>query len=176
MNSVLLLPAARVEGIGARFLGRPQGSRKDRHGDQSLDGTGSTTSRPGGAGRGLFQTGCGALEGEPARREHIARRFADYQRIVAHWRETPALEWLDVRYEGLVGDLEGHARRLSDFVGLEWDPACLEFHSTKRVVRTPSLLQVRQPIHSQAIGRWKKYEPSLQPLFRAFERHGVHVE
>jgi hypothetical protein len=108
--------------------------------------------------------------------EHIARRFADYQRIVAHWRATPALEWLDVSYEDLVGDLEGHARRLIDFVGLEWDPACLEFHSTKRVVRTPSLLQVRQPIHSHSIGRWRNYESSLEPLFRAFERHGVGVQ
>jgi tetratricopeptide (TPR) repeat protein len=107
--------------------------------------------------------------------EHIARRFADYQRIVAHWRQSQAIEWLDIRYEDLVGDLETHARRLIDFVGLEWDPACLEFHSNKRVVRTPSLLQVRQPIHSQSVGRWKNYEPTLQPLFRAFERHGVEV-
>jgi tetratricopeptide (TPR) repeat protein len=107
--------------------------------------------------------------------EHIARRFADYQRLVAHWRQTQALEWLDVGYEDLVGDLETHARRLIDYVGLEWDPACLEFHSTKRVVRTPSLLQVRQPVHSRAVGRWKHYEPALQPLFRAFERHGVEV-
>jgi tetratricopeptide (TPR) repeat protein len=107
--------------------------------------------------------------------EHIARRFADYQRIVAHWRHTQALEWLDVRYEDLVGDLETHARRLIDFIGVEWDPACLEFHSTQRVVRTPSLLQVRQPIHSGAVGRWKNYEPSLQPLFHALDRHGVHI-
>ena len=84
--------------------------------------------------------------------EHIARRFADYQRIVAHWRQTKAVQWLDVRYEDLVGDLEGHARRLIDYVGLEWDAACLEFHATKRVVRTPSLLQVRQPILF-AVGR-----------------------
>ena len=99
--------------------------------------------------------------------EHIARRFADYQRIVEHWRQTEAVPWLDVRYEDLVGDLEGHARRLIDHVGLEWDPACLEFHSTKRVVRTPSLLQVRQPVHSRSVGRWRNYEPSLEPLFRA---------
>ena len=108
--------------------------------------------------------------------EHVARRFADYQRIVEHWRQTKAVPWLDIRYEDLVGDLEGHARRLIDYVGLEWDPACLEFHSTKRVVRTPSLLQVRQPINSHSVGRWKNYEPSLQPLFRAFERYGVKAE
>jgi tetratricopeptide (TPR) repeat protein len=105
--------------------------------------------------------------------DQIAQRFADTQRIVEHWRQTRPLEWLDVRYEELVGDLEGHARRLIEFVGLTWEPACLEFHLTRRAVRTPSHVQVRQPIHSQSVGRWKNYEPSLQPMFRAFERHGV---
>jgi hypothetical protein len=107
--------------------------------------------------------------------DNIARRFADHQQIVDHWKQTKPLEWLDVRYEELVGDLEGQARRLIDFVGLEWESACLEFHLTRRVVRTPSLVQVRQPIHSQSVGRWKNYQPSLQPLFRAFERYGVHA-
>jgi tetratricopeptide (TPR) repeat protein len=108
--------------------------------------------------------------------EHIAQRVADYQRIVDHWRQTRPLEWLDVRYEELVADLEGHARLLIDFVGLEWEPACLNFHLTRRIVQTPSLVQVRQPIHSHSVGRWKNYEPSLQPLFSAFERHGVRLE
>jgi hypothetical protein len=107
--------------------------------------------------------------------EHIARRFAIYQRILRHWRRTKPLEWLDISYESLVVDLEGHARRLIDFVGLEWDPVCLEFHSTRRLVRTPSLAQVRQPVYTQSIGRWRNYETSLQPLLRAFERHGVEV-
>ncbi len=108
--------------------------------------------------------------------EHIARRFADYQRIVEHWRQTQAISWFDVRYEELVDDLEGHARRLLDYIGMEWDPACLEFHLTRRVVRTPSLVQVRQPIHSRSVGRWRNYEPSLQPLFRAFEHHRVELK
>ncbi len=108
--------------------------------------------------------------------EHIAQRFADHQRIVEHWKTTRPLEWLDVGYEELVADLEWQARRLIDFVGLEWEPTCLEFHLTKRVVRTLSLVQVRQPIHSHSVGRWKNYEPSLQPLFSAFERHGVQVK
>ncbi len=59
---------------------------------------------------------------------------------------------------------------------MDWDPACLEFHLTRRVIRTPSLVQVRQPIHSHSVGRWRNYEPSLQPLFRAFERHGVELK
>ena len=105
--------------------------------------------------------------------EQIARRFADYERIVDFWRRTKPLEWLDVSYEELVGDVEGQSRRLIDFLGLAWDPACLQFHSTRRIVRTASQKQVRQPIQSHSVSRWKNYESLLGPLFRALERHGV---
>jgi hypothetical protein len=71
--------------------------------------------------------------------------------------------------------LETHARRLIDFVGLNWDPACLEFHSTSRTVRTPSHAQVRRPVHSRSTGRWRNYKPFMRPLFEALERHGVVV-
>jgi tetratricopeptide (TPR) repeat protein len=108
--------------------------------------------------------------------DNIARRFRDYQRILAHWDETRPLEWLDLGYEDLVNDLEAQARRMIEFLGLEWDPSCLEFHSNRRVVRTPSLVQVRQPIHSHSVGRWRNYEPFIQPMFHAFERHGVRVD
>ncbi len=108
--------------------------------------------------------------------EHLARRFADYQRIVNHWRRLRPLEWLDVRYEELVVDVEGHARRMIEFVGLEWDPACLEFHTTERVVRTPSQVQVRQPVYAGSVGRWRHYEASLEPMIRVFEKFGVIVD
>jgi hypothetical protein len=95
---------------------------------------------------------------------------------VEHWRQTRPIECLELRYEELVADLEKQSRRLIAFVGLEWEPACLEFHLSKRVVRTPSLVQVREPIHSQSVGRWKNYEATLQPLLSAFERNGVVLD
>jgi tetratricopeptide (TPR) repeat protein len=107
--------------------------------------------------------------------DHIAGRFADYQRLVAHWQETRPLEWLDLDYEALVADLEGQSRRLIEFLGLDWDPACLSFHKNRRVVRTPSLVQVREPVYADSVGIWRKYERYLGPLFQAFERHGVKV-
>jgi tetratricopeptide (TPR) repeat protein len=106
---------------------------------------------------------------------HLARRLADYQRILAHWERVQPLPYLELRYEDMVAEFEHHARLLIDFVGLDWDPSCLEFHSNPRVVRTPSLAQVRQPIHSRSAGRWRNYEPYLQPLFQALERYGVVV-
>jgi tetratricopeptide (TPR) repeat protein len=105
--------------------------------------------------------------------EHIARRLADYERLMAHWCRVRPLEWLDVDYECVVADLDGQARRLIDFLGLGWDPACLRFHEVRRVVRTSSMLDVRQPIRSHSVGRWRRFESILSPLFRALERHGV---
>jgi tetratricopeptide (TPR) repeat protein len=107
--------------------------------------------------------------------DFIARRVADMERLTLNWRRTKPLDWLEVRYEALVVDLEGHARRLIDFVGLDWNPACLEFHKTRRVVRTASLAQVREPVHANSVGRWRRYEPFLHSLFEAFERHGVEI-
>ena len=107
--------------------------------------------------------------------DHLGRRFADHQRILSHWRCTRPLAWLDVSYEDVVANLEENARRLVEFAGLPWDPACLNFHATRRVVRTASLVQVRQPVHPHSVGRWRRYEQSLQPLFDAFQRHGVEL-
>ena len=104
---------------------------------------------------------------------HIARVFADHQLLVEHWRNTRPLEWLEIDYEELVGDPEGQSRRLIEFLGLDWDPACKSFYLNRRVVRTPSLVQVRQPVYADSVGIWRKYEPNLGDLFGAFKRHNV---
>jgi tetratricopeptide (TPR) repeat protein len=105
--------------------------------------------------------------------DHIARRLADHVRLLEHWSRTRPLAWLDVSYEDVVRDLEGQARRLIDFLGLGWDPSCLGFHATRRVVRTASLAQVRQPIYPGSVGRWRDYEPLVPALFEALRRRGI---
>jgi tetratricopeptide (TPR) repeat protein len=106
---------------------------------------------------------------------HIARRFADQNRVLDFWRRTKPLDWLEISYEQLVLDLEVQARRLIEFIGLEWNSACLQFHSTRSVVKTASQLQVRQPIYSHSVGRWKNYESLLQPLFHALKSQGIEA-
>ncbi len=108
--------------------------------------------------------------------EDIARRFADHQRLLAHWKHTQPIDWFDVVYEELVCDLEGHARGLIAFLGLDWEPTCLEFHKTRRVVRTASHIQVREPIHTHSVGRWRRYESMLRPFFEASQRYSVAGE
>ena len=84
---------------------------------------------------------------------------------MAHWHHVlPAGRILDVRYEDVVADLEGQARRIIAYCGLDWDPRCLDFHQTERPVLTPSAAQVRQPIYNSAIGRWRVHEKALAPL------------
>jgi tetratricopeptide (TPR) repeat protein len=91
-----------------------------------------------------------------------------YQRLMAHWRSVlPPDVFMEVRYEELVHDFEPQVRRLVAFCGLDWDPACLEFHKTSRPVRTASMTQVRQSIYRSSVGRWRPDAALLRPLLEA---------
>jgi hypothetical protein len=71
---------------------------------------------------------------------------------------------LRVHHEDVIDDLEGSVRRVLDYCGLPFEPACVEYYKTKRSVRTPSSEQVRQPIFRDGLDQWKKYEHWLGPL------------
>ena len=102
--------------------------------------------------------------------DHIALRFEEYRRLMDHWQEVLPVPFLNVDYEELVEYLEGVARRIVAWCGLEWEPGCLKFHETRRSVRTPSATEVRQPIYKTSVGHWKNYEKSLGELFSKVER------
>ena len=94
----------------------------------------------------------------------LGRYYARYARLMQHWRETLPDGILEVRYEELVADLETQVRRLLDHLGLTWDARCLDFYRNTRVVATASRAQVRRPLYSSSIGRWKHFESHLGPL------------
>jgi tetratricopeptide (TPR) repeat protein len=95
----------------------------------------------------------------------LAHYFREHQRIMAHWRAVlPPGFILDVPYEELVADQEAWSRKMLDFIGLEWDPRCLEFHSNKRQVTTASAWQVRQKVYKSSVARWHNYEDFIGPL------------
>ena len=97
--------------------------------------------------------------------DSLVHYYSEYLRITDHWRAVlPARTLLEVPYEGLIDDQEGWTRRMLDFIGLPWDPKCLNFHQTDRVVITASKWQVRQKITTASAGRWKNYEKFLGPL------------
>ncbi|OOG53633.1 tetratricopeptide repeat-containing sulfotransferase family protein [Rhodanobacter sp. C03] len=102
----------------------------------------------------------------------VGRYYVRYIQLMQHWhRVLPAGTMLDLRYEDMVADTEGQARRLLDYLGLPWDERCLDFHRNKRVVRTASIAQVRKPIYRSSIARWKHFEAQLAPLLDIVRDH-----
>ena len=98
----------------------------------------------------------------------LGRYYRAYESLMDYWRSVlPAGAMLEVQYETLVADLEGQARRMIEYCGLEWDERCLRFYETERSVRTASFAQVHKPLYGNSIGRWRPYEAYLQPLLEA---------
>ncbi len=95
------------------------------------------------------------------------RRWHEAERMSAHWAQCLPLPMHHVQYETLIGDFETEARKLIDFLGVDWEPACLEFHKTERAVSTASTWQVRQPLYDSSVGRWRNYAKHLAPLCAA---------
>jgi hypothetical protein len=90
-----------------------------------------------------------------------------HEALMAHWKQVLSIPILVVKYEDVVADMEGQARRMLEFLDLEWNPKCLEFHKNPRPVATASREQVRRPIYGSSVGRWKNYEPQLRELIKA---------
>ncbi len=109
--------------------------------------------------------------------EDTAHQYCHYSRLMEHWRAVlPPNLLLEVDYEDTVADLEGQARRVVAFVGLEWDDACLSFHKTERAIVTASRAQVRNPIYRSSVGRWKRYGDAVLPLVQALDSCGYGPE
>jgi tetratricopeptide (TPR) repeat protein len=95
----------------------------------------------------------------------LAHYYREHQRLVAHWRSAlPPQTLLDIPYAALVGDQESWTRKIVNFIGLEWDERCLDFHRTDRTVSTASYWQVRQKMYQSSVGRWRNYEKFIGPL------------
>jgi len=96
--------------------------------------------------------------------------YFQYQRLMNHWKQVLSIPILDVQYEDLVGDQEASTRRILDFCGLDWEEGCLQFHKVKRTIDTASFDQVRQPLYSKSVQRWKHYEKYLDELKKGLKR------
>lgn len=97
--------------------------------------------------------------------DDLAFYYREYDRLMRHWRKVlPADRFLEVSYEALVDNQAAWSRRMIEFLGLEWDERCLDFHQTERKVGTSSNWQVRQKIYASSKARWRNYERHLGPL------------
>jgi tetratricopeptide (TPR) repeat protein len=106
----------------------------------------------------------------------LGRYYRAYRKLMMHWRDVlPPGLMLEVQYEDVVSNLEREARRIVAHCGLEWDDACLGFHTTNRPVLTASAVQVRRPIYQSSVGRSRPYERLLQPFVQALGADGGSV-
>jgi Flp pilus assembly protein TadD len=96
--------------------------------------------------------------------EDLSNYYLAQQRLMDHWQDALPGRIHYQRYEDTVEDLDSNVRSLLSYCGISFHPACLEFHKTKRTIKTPSASQVRQPIYSSSVGRWKRYAEQLAPL------------
>jgi tetratricopeptide (TPR) repeat protein len=109
------------------------------------------------------------VNGHPATYDlaEMGRYYRSYVAMMAHWDHVLPGKLLRVQHEDVVHDLEGSVRRILDFCGLDFERGCVEFHRTRRVVRTLSADQVRRPIYREGLDQWRNYEPWLGPLKEA---------
>ena len=95
----------------------------------------------------------------------LGQYYHCYERIMAHWRRIlPSNAFFEIDYENIISHLEASAKELIAYCGLPWEEACLSFYESKRQVRTASFMQVREPIYTTSVNRWRRYEEALAPL------------
>jgi tetratricopeptide (TPR) repeat protein len=94
----------------------------------------------------------------------MGHHYRQYRRLMAHWRKVIPNKIYEIQYEELVADQERVSRELIAFCGLDWDDRCLEFNKKPGAVKTASLYQVRQPIYTESVKKWKMYERYIEEL------------
>jgi tetratricopeptide (TPR) repeat protein len=101
----------------------------------------------------------------------VGHYYREYERLMAYWKSVLDIQLMEVQYEELVANQEEISRQMIKFCGLEWDDRCLSFHEKERPVLTASNWQVRQPMYSTSVERWRNYEKYLGPLMSVLGKH-----
>ena len=105
----------------------------------------------------------------------LSRYYVAWERLMRHWESVIGDAWLSVSYEELVTDQEGVSRKIVSHCGLAWEERCLDFHSNSAAVATASAAQVRRPLYSESVGKWRRYADQLEPLARDLEANCISV-
>ena len=108
--------------------------------------------------------------------QDIARYYVAYHRLMDHWNLVFTGNICNVEYEKLVTNPEQEVRRVMDYCGLRFEPACLEFYKSDTPTNTASASQVREPIYQDSIKKWLNYEKELKPVVKILEESGIVIE
>jgi tetratricopeptide (TPR) repeat protein len=107
--------------------------------------------------------------------QELGNYYLAYRQLMDHWRAIMPGVMYEVSYEQLVSDPENQTRQLINYCDLEWEDACLQFHRNAAPSMTASLAQVRQPVYTSSVGRWKNYREGLQPLEQQLRAGGLDL-
>ena len=99
-----------------------------------------------------------------SRMDDLIDRIHQYQEMMSHWRKVIPDRFIEINYEDLVTDQEHVSKHMINYLGLNWDEACLKFYESDRIVRTASITQVREPIYTKSVNKWQKYAPYIPEL------------
>lgn len=102
-----------------------------------------------------------------------AHYYAQYRRLMAHWKSLYGADILDFDYDAFVRDPQPAVARLLAFCGLDWEDGCLDFQRVGNAVKTASVWQVREPLYRRSSGRWQNYAAHVAPLREYLELCGV---
>jgi hypothetical protein len=106
----------------------------------------------------------------------LAELYHAYRQVMTHWNEVLPGKILHIQYEELVTNQQQTTEKMLQFLSLDWDQNCLDFHRNKRPVKTVSSSQVRQPMSRQGIDSWRRYEDQLEPLRQRLVELGYSTE
>jgi Sulfotransferase family len=105
----------------------------------------------------------------------IAHYYAQYRRLMAHWKTLYGADIFDLDYDALVHEPRPTLERLTQFCGLEWEAACLSFEQATRAVKTASVWQVRERLYQRSSGRWRNYAAHIAPLQAQLRTAGIET-
>jgi tetratricopeptide (TPR) repeat protein len=103
----------------------------------------------------------------------MAEHYVMYHSLMKYWHNIMPGKIYDIAYEEVVGDNEGQARALVQYLGLDWEEACINFEENNNAVVTASAVQVREKAHNRSVGRWKNYERQLSPMLNILKSAGI---
>ena len=107
--------------------------------------------------------------------ESIGDYYKGYHTIMDHWKNVLPDDFIcHMPYEEMIENTEKEAKRLTSFIGLDWDPNCLKFYDNKRKVKTASMMQVRKPIYKTSLARWRNFAKNLKPLYEVVKSYKAY--
>jgi len=105
--------------------------------------------------------------------ERLAKHYADLMDVWLAVRQWEGFSWIETRYEDVVADLEKEGRRVTEFLGLSWDPEQMRFYEKSRLKQmySPTYQDVTRPVYTRSVARWVAYEKYLAPILPLLDRY-----